>query len=113
MVIVGLGVIAALNQIGVATTVTTPVLIAVLATGGGVIVVGVGGGDPAVAGPLGVLAAPGGARRPPVIAEQGRAYGRPRGRVAAHGAAPRDRAAQLRIDSAERRSASTEQRHPE
>ncbi|SDH52249.1 Conserved TM helix [Lentzea fradiae] len=39
-----LGIIAALNQIGVATTVTTPVLIAVLATVGGVIVVGVGGG---------------------------------------------------------------------
>jgi hypothetical protein len=43
-VIVGLGVIAALNQIGVATTVTTPVLVTVLATAGGVIVVGVGGG---------------------------------------------------------------------
>ncbi len=43
-VILGLGVIAALNQIGVATTVTAPVLIAVLATIGGVIVVGVGGG---------------------------------------------------------------------
>jgi len=40
----GLGIIAALNQIGVATTITTPVLIAVLATVGGVIVVGVGGG---------------------------------------------------------------------
>jgi len=42
--ILALGVIAALDQIGVATTVTTPVLIAVLATVGGVIVVGVGGG---------------------------------------------------------------------
>jgi len=42
--IIGLGVIAALNQIGVATTVTTPVLVAVLATVGGVLVVGVGGG---------------------------------------------------------------------
>jgi hypothetical protein len=42
--IIGLGVIAALNQIGVATTVTTPVLIAVLATVAGVIIVGVGGG---------------------------------------------------------------------
>ena len=40
----GLGIIAALNQIGVATTVTMPVLIAVLATVGGVLVVGVGGG---------------------------------------------------------------------
>nr|WP_092529537.1 hypothetical protein [Amycolatopsis arida] len=40
----GLGIIAALNQIGVATTVTTPVLITVLATVGGVLVVGVGGG---------------------------------------------------------------------
>ncbi|MFC3897286.1 hypothetical protein ACFOWZ_37905 [Lentzea rhizosphaerae] len=39
-----LGIIAALNQIGVATTVTTPVLIAVLATAGGILVVGVGGG---------------------------------------------------------------------
>jgi len=42
--IIGLGVIAALNQIGVATTVTTPVLIAVLATIAGVLIVGVGGG---------------------------------------------------------------------
>ncbi len=39
-----LGVIAALNQVGVATTVTTPVLIAILATLSGVIVVGAGGG---------------------------------------------------------------------
>ena len=39
-----LGVVAALNQIGVATTVTTPVLITILATIGGVVVVGVGGG---------------------------------------------------------------------
>jgi Conserved TM helix len=42
--IVALGIIAALNQIGVATTVTEPVLIAVLATVAGVIIVGVGGG---------------------------------------------------------------------
>ncbi|HEY3465497.1 MAG TPA: hypothetical protein VGL47_10215 [Amycolatopsis sp.] len=40
----GLGIIAALNQIGVATTVTTPVLITVLATVGGIAVVGAGGG---------------------------------------------------------------------
>lgn len=39
-----LGIVAALNQVGVATTVTTPVLVAILATLGGVIVVGVGGG---------------------------------------------------------------------
>jgi small-conductance mechanosensitive channel len=42
--IMALGAIAALNQVGVATTVTTPVLIAVLATIGGILVVGVGGG---------------------------------------------------------------------
>lgn len=42
--ILALGVIAALNQVGIATTVTTPVLIAVLATVGGILVVGVGGG---------------------------------------------------------------------
>jgi Conserved TM helix len=42
--LIGIGVIAALNQIGVATTVTTPILIAVLATIGGILVVGVGGG---------------------------------------------------------------------
>ena len=42
--ILGLGVIAALNQVGIATTVTTPVLIAVLATIAGILVVGVGGG---------------------------------------------------------------------
>jgi hypothetical protein len=39
-----LGVVAALNQVGVATSVTTPVLVTILATIGGVIVVGVGGG---------------------------------------------------------------------
>jgi hypothetical protein len=42
--ILGLGIIAALGQVGIATTVTTPVLIAVLATIGGILVVGVGGG---------------------------------------------------------------------
>ena len=42
--ILGLGVIAALNQVGIATTVTTPVLITVLATAGGIAVIGVGGG---------------------------------------------------------------------
>jgi Conserved TM helix len=42
--IIGIGIIAALNQIGVATTVTTPILITVLATIGGILVVGVGGG---------------------------------------------------------------------
>ena len=42
--IIGLGLIAALNQIGVATTVTTPILIAVLATIAGILIVGVGGG---------------------------------------------------------------------
>lgn len=42
--ILGLGVIAALNQVGIATTVTTPVLIAVLATIAGILIVGVGGG---------------------------------------------------------------------
>lgn len=39
-----LGVVAALNQVGVATAVTTPVLITILATIGGILVVGVGGG---------------------------------------------------------------------
>jgi hypothetical protein len=42
--ILGLGVIAALNQVGIAVTVTLPVLVAVLATIGGILVVGVGGG---------------------------------------------------------------------
>jgi hypothetical protein len=42
--IVALGVIAALNQVGIATTVTTPVLVAVLATIAGILIVGVGGG---------------------------------------------------------------------
>ncbi|GAA3235456.1 hypothetical protein GCM10020216_057220 [Nonomuraea helvata] len=39
-----LGIIAALNQIGVATTVTTPVLITVLATLGAIAAIGFGGG---------------------------------------------------------------------
>ncbi|MCZ0732416.1 MULTISPECIES: mechanosensitive ion channel family protein [Mycolicibacterium] len=42
--ILGLGIIAALNQIGIALTVTLPVLIAILGTIGGILVVGVGGG---------------------------------------------------------------------
>jgi hypothetical protein len=42
--ILGIGIIAALNQVDIATTVTTPILIAVLAAVVGVIVVGVGGG---------------------------------------------------------------------
>ncbi|WBB69801.1 hypothetical protein [Micromonospora sp. WMMD812] len=42
--IIALGIIAALNQVGIATTVTTPVLIAFLATVAGILVVGVGGG---------------------------------------------------------------------
>jgi len=44
IVILALGIIAALNQVEVATTVTTPILIAFLATIGGILVVGVGGG---------------------------------------------------------------------
>lgn len=42
--ILGLGIIAALNQVGIAMTVTMPVLITILATIGGIAVVGVGGG---------------------------------------------------------------------
>ncbi len=42
--ILALGVIAALNQVHIATTVTTPILVTVLATIGGILVVGVGGG---------------------------------------------------------------------
>ncbi|APU17090.1 MULTISPECIES: mechanosensitive ion channel family protein [Actinoalloteichus] len=42
--LVALGVIAALNQLGIAVTVTLPVLITVLATIGGILVVGLGGG---------------------------------------------------------------------
>ncbi|KAA0024839.1 mechanosensitive ion channel family protein [Antrihabitans cavernicola] len=42
--IIALGVIAALGQVGIGTAVTTPVLVTVLATIGGVIIVGVGGG---------------------------------------------------------------------
>ncbi len=44
VVIIALGVIAALNQIDVAASVTTPVLIAVLATTGAILAIGVGGG---------------------------------------------------------------------
>jgi hypothetical protein len=42
--IIALGVIAALNQVGIGLSVTLPVLITVLATIGGILVVGVGGG---------------------------------------------------------------------
>lgn len=44
VVILALGIIAALNQIGVGAIVTGPVLIFVLATVGGILVVGLGGG---------------------------------------------------------------------
>ena len=93
VMILGLGCIAALNQIGVATTVTTPVLIAVLATIGGVIVVGVGGG----------LVRPMQDRwerwlsraeeEAPAIAEQARAYESGRRDAAAAQAALREEAA--------------------
>lgn len=39
-----LGVFAALNQVGIASSVTTPILVAVLATIGGIAIVGLGGG---------------------------------------------------------------------
>ncbi|MEO5853939.1 MAG: hypothetical protein ABIQ15_15640, partial [Nocardioides sp.] len=39
-----LGIVAALEQVGVATAITTPILITILATIGGVVVIGVGGG---------------------------------------------------------------------
>lgn len=42
--VVALGVIAALGQAGIATTVTQPVLYAILATVAGILIVGVGGG---------------------------------------------------------------------
>jgi ABC-type multidrug transport system fused ATPase/permease subunit len=42
--IIGLGLIAALSQVGIALAVTLPVLITVLAVVGGILVVGVGGG---------------------------------------------------------------------
>jgi len=42
--VLAMGVIAALNQVGIATSVTTPVLITALATVGGIAIVGVGGG---------------------------------------------------------------------
>jgi hypothetical protein len=44
VLIIALGVIAALGQIGVATTITMPILIAALATVAGILIVGVGGG---------------------------------------------------------------------
>jgi hypothetical protein len=42
--VLALGIIAALDQVGIATAITAPILIAVLATVAGVTVVGVGGG---------------------------------------------------------------------
>lgn len=42
--IIALGIIAALNQVGIATAVTTPVLVTVLATVGAILAIGVGGG---------------------------------------------------------------------
>lgn len=42
--LLALGAIAALDQLGIATTVTLPVLVTVLGTVGGILIVGVGGG---------------------------------------------------------------------
>lgn len=42
--VLALGIIAAVNQLGIGLAVTTPVLVTVLATIGGILVVGVGGG---------------------------------------------------------------------
>lgn len=42
--VLALGVIAALNTVGIATSITTPILVAVLATIAGILIVGVGGG---------------------------------------------------------------------
>jgi len=44
VVIIGLGVIAALNQVGIAAAITQPILIAVLATAGAIVAIGAGGG---------------------------------------------------------------------
>jgi Conserved TM helix len=44
IIIIALGAIAAVNQVGIATTVTEPVLFTVLFTGGAVVAIGVGGG---------------------------------------------------------------------
>lgn len=44
VVVLALGIIAAVNQMGIATAITTPVLIFVLGTAGGILIVGVGGG---------------------------------------------------------------------
>jgi hypothetical protein len=44
VLILSLGIIAALNQVGVANSVTLPVLIAALATVSGIVIVGIGGG---------------------------------------------------------------------
>jgi hypothetical protein len=44
VLIIALGAIAALNQVGIATSVTMPILIAGLATIAGILIVGVGGG---------------------------------------------------------------------
>src|SRR2546423_3529767 len=89
--IIGLGVIAALNQVGVATTVTTPILIAVLATIAGILIVGVGGGlvRPMQARWEGWLDRA--AQESQAIAEHARAY--PAGRADAEGAMEKPAAA--------------------
>jgi Conserved TM helix len=44
IIIIALGVIAALNQVGIAAAITQPILYTVLLTGGAIIAIGVGGG---------------------------------------------------------------------
>jgi hypothetical protein len=89
-VIIGLGGIAALNQVGVATSVTTPVLIAVLATVGGVIVVGVGGGLVRPMQDRWALWLARAEDAAPVVLEQARAYDAGRREAAAHEAELRE-----------------------
>jgi flagellar biosynthesis protein FliQ len=69
--IIALGIIAAVNQIGVATTVTMPILVAFLATLAGILIVGVGGAliapmRPRVEGFLGNLSSAGAAAPAPM-----------------------------------------------
>ncbi len=105
--VLGLGVVAALGQLGVATAVTTPVLVTVLATVGGILVVGVGGGlvRPMQSRWEGWLATA--ERESPVISARvaAAAQAREQARVAAELAEAERRAEQERIAEEHRREA--------
>jgi Conserved TM helix len=110
--IVALGVIAALDQVRIATSVTRPLLIAVLATAAGVTIVGVGGGliRPMQQRWEGMLDRAG--EESAAIREHARAYAAERARQEAQEHARREAVERARAEAEERARTTAEQAYP-